>query len=292
MRDGRAPGGKPRPYTGGVRLLALSVLVAGAAVAREPDVPAPKGLFRRLPPAEPGEWLWVFPEEGQTFAEYRESLPVRATPDRPAIYLAPFLARPPADRDLLAGLAAVLGASFGREVRVLPPAPLPAATYVRARRQVSALALAPHLARTLPADALFVLAVTDRDIFVGDLDYAFGWGSMKLRVGVLSTARLGAEDDPALRRRRSLLLALHEAHHLLSLPHCTYYACLMNGALTLEEADRRPGILCPVCRAKVSWNLGSDPTGAVAEAFAQAGLAADARAARAVIDATGFEPSG
>jgi archaemetzincin len=274
-----------------VRPLLVSLLLLAA---REPDVPAPPGLFRPLPPPEPGEWRWVYPEEGQTFAEYRESGPVRATEERRTIYLVPFLTRPP-DPGLLDGIASVLEAGFGREVRTLPPAPLPSGAYVRARRQVSALDLAPHLVAALPADALFALAVTDRDLFVGDLRFAFGWGSQRLRVGVMSTARLAAEADPALRRRRTLCLAAHEALHMISLPHCTFYRCLMNGALTLGEADRRPAALCPVCRAKVCWNLGLDPgerERALARALEAAGLAGDARAALEIADATPSEASG
>jgi archaemetzincin len=269
-----------------VRLLGLGLLLIAA---REPDVAAPEGLFRRLRAPEPGEWLWVFPEEGQTFAEYREADPVRPTAERRTIYLAPFLTRPPRDKELLPRIASVLRAAFGCEVTTLPPAPLPSGSYARDRRQVGALDLAPHLVRTLPADALFLLAVTDRDLSVGKLSYAFGWGSLKLRVGVLSTARLG-EGDPALSRRRVLTLALHESGHLLSLPHCTFYRCLMNGALALEEADARPAALCPVCRAKLCWNLSIGAKAreeALAEAFFAAGMAEDASASLTIAAATG-----
>jgi archaemetzincin len=266
-----------------LRPLGLLLLLLAA---REPDVPDPAGLFRRLPAPEAGEWLWVFPEEGQTFAEYRESEPQRATAERTTIYLAPFLTRPPRDPAMLARLGAVLKASFGRDVALLPPRPLPPGTY--ARRQLQALALAPHLVRAMPKDALFVIAVTDRDLAIGDHPRAFGWGSLAHRVGVLSTARLEPEDP--LFRRRLLTLALHESGHLLSLPHCTFYRCLMNGALTLAEADARPASLCPVCRAKLCWNLGADATArerALAEAFRAEGLEADARLAVTIAEATG-----
>ena len=246
------------------------------------------GLFRRLPAPEAGEWLWVFPEEGQTFAEYRESGPERATAERRTIYLAPFLTRPPRDPELLSRIATVLEASYGREVSLLPPSPLPPGAY--ARRQIQALALAPHLVRTMPPDALFVLAVTDRDLAIGNHPRAFGWGSLTHRVGVLSTARLEAEGDPPLFRRRLLMLALHESGHMLSLPHCTFYRCLMNGALTLVEADSRPAALCPVCRAKLCWNLAADPLArerALADAFRKTGLEADARAALTIAETTG-----
>jgi len=269
-----------------MRLLLLGVLILAA---RDPDVAARKGLDQPLPAPQPGDWLWVYPEEGQTFAEYRECDPVRPTPARRTIYLAPFLTRPLADPELLGRVRALLEASFGTEVRILPRAPLPAGAYVPSRRQVAIQALVPRLVRTLPEDALFLLAVTDRDLFVGDLPHTYGWGSLELRAGVFSTARLGAEGDPPRWRRRALTLALHEAGHLLSLPHCTFFRCLMNGALTLEEADRRPATLCAVCRAKLCWNLGTDPGArdlAVADALLAAGLAGDARAAQRIADAS------
>jgi len=236
-------------------LLALLLLAA----AKQPDVAAPGDLWKRLGPPRTGDWRDIYREEGQTFAEYRRSDPVRGTQKRRTIYLQPLLTRPPKDPRLLEDLRLFLGASFGRQARLLPPRPLPARAYLRERRQVSVARLAPSLLASLPEDALFLLAITDRDIFVGKLGYSFGWGSFTLRIGVMSTYRVGWGKDPKARRRRILSLAAHEAGHLLSMRHCTFYGCLMNGARTLAEADRRPLLLCPVCLAKLCWNLGLDP---------------------------------
>ena len=41
--------------------------------------------------------------------------------------------------------------------------------------------------------------------------------------------------------------------------HCVFYRCLMNGVRTLAETDRRPAVLCPVCRAKLCWSFKLDP---------------------------------
>jgi hypothetical protein len=64
----------------------------------------------------------------------------------------------------------------------------------------------------------------------------------------------------------------------------------MNGALSLEEADARPASLCPVCRAKLCWNLGADPLArerALGEAFRAEGLEADARIAVTIAETKG-----
>ncbi|EDO34257.1 predicted protein, partial [Nematostella vectensis] len=37
----------------------------------------------------------------------------------------------------------------------------------------------------------------------------------------------------------------------ISKKHCVYGACAMNGSNTLEESNRRPAFLCPVCLVKL-----------------------------------------
>jgi archaemetzincin len=272
-----------------VKTLLTGLILLLAAPNKEPDVAVPPGVWKPLPPARPGEWRWRFPEKAQTFAEYKAARPTRPTAMRQKIYLQPFLTRPPADPRDLERIAAVLKGFFAKEVATLPPGPLPPAAYVQSRRQVDVLRLAKAMVRTRPPDALFVLAVTDRDLFAGRLQYTFGWGSLKLRVGVLSTSRLASGADEKRRRRRLVTLATHEAGHMLSLPHCAFFECLMNGARTLAEADARPALLCPVCRTKLCWNLGLDPLlryRGLETAFGGAGLAGEARQARAAADAT------
>ncbi len=50
----------------------------------------------------------------------------------------------------------------------------------------------------------------------------------------------------------------HEVGHILGMEHCVYYECAMNGANSLDEDDKAPLHLCPVCMAKVKWNTGCD----------------------------------
>lgn len=258
-----------------MRIALLSLLVA-AAPAKKPDVPVPD-FWKPLRKPERGEWLYYHPEPGETFAEYKGAGPTRPTAERGTIYLQPWLTRPPADARLLERIATVLRAWFGREVKRLPPGPMPPRAYDARRRQHACFKLAARLVRRLPDDALLVLAVTDRDLSLADFDYALGWGSLEHRVAVMSTYRLGRGET---RLRRTLGLALHEASHALSLRHCVFFPCLMNGAQTPAEADRRPMQLCPVCRAKLVWNLNDERQARyrrLALALREVGLPADAR---------------
>jgi len=268
----------------------LPLLLPGILGApRQPDVEGPTGIFTRLGPPERGDWRTVFPEEGQTFLEYRDSDPTRGTALRTRIYLQPWLIRPADEPDLLAQAARVLTAAFGREVRVLPPHSLPARAWAPDGDRLRVAVLAAALRDGLPDDALFVLGITDRDLELGDLAFAWGWGSFRHRVGVMTTHGLRDTPDAAVRRRRLLGLALHECGHMLSMAHCVFYRCGMNGARTVLEADRRPLLLCPVCRAKLCWNLELDPVErerALARVLAEVGLDEDAAQARNSADAT------
>ena len=48
----------------------------------------------------------------------------------------------------------------------------------------------------------------------------------------------------------------HEIGHIFGLRHCQWLACLMQGSNHLEEADRRPLDLCPVCLRKLQSAVG------------------------------------
>ncbi|MGQ0614777.1 MAG: archaemetzincin [Planctomycetaceae bacterium] len=241
-------------------------------------MPAPGKIWVRLGPAQPEEWLYVFPEQGETFLEYRERGPVRPTPTRRTVYVKPWLTRPLPDPLLLERMRDTLAAFFGARAALLPPSPLPEPAYDHARRQYSVSILIAHLAETLPDDALFLIAVTDRDLRAPGLSHLYGWASLDRRVGVISLARLLDAADPMLFRRRALSLAAHEAGHMLSMAHCIFYRCLMNGCMSLAESDARPFLLCPVCSAKLAWNVGTTPAAhyrAMQQAFETQGLARD-----------------
>jgi archaemetzincin len=67
-------------------------------------------------------------------------------------------------------------------------------------------------------------------------------------------------DTYYLALRRSCKVLVHEVGHLFGLAHCIYYRCAMSGSNSLEESDRRPLRLCPICLKKLQWNRGFDMT--------------------------------
>lgn len=260
----------PALKIGSMRTFLLTILVASAA-----SVPTQREFWPRLPEAKPGQWRYRHLEQPQPLDAYRAADPKRGTSKRKVIYVWPALTRPMREPDRIGKLAELLRAYFGREVRVMEPAALPRKAYDPKRRRFSIRRCIPALVKRLPDDALFLLAITDRDMHLPGTRYTFGWGSMKLRVGMCSTWRVDYGKTDELARARFFGLSLHEATHMLSVPHCTERQCLMNGAMDLRESDTRPLLLCWECRDKVCWNLGLDPLeryDALTNAWRSAGL--------------------
>jgi archaemetzincin len=45
---------------------------------------------------------------------------------------------------------------------------------------------------------------------------------------------------------------------MFGLAHCIFFNCVMNGSNHLDESDRRPMHLCPVCLRKLQFSVGFD----------------------------------
>jgi len=127
------------------------------------------------------------------------------------------------------------------------------------------------LQEILPADAICCVAVTMIDLWPGEgWNYVFGEAYLEHHVGVFSFARYHPsfpEDfnpeakpiSPVLQKLvllRSLKVMVHECVHMLQIPHCIHFHCLMNGANTLEESDAGPLFMCPCCLRKLKHSIG------------------------------------
>jgi archaemetzincin len=223
-------------------------------------------LAAPLQEPEVGDWLAEHPEEGQTFEQYLSTDPVRRGPDLSTLYLG-LLGEFTEPQERLVGLTQeYLGRFFDVPVRVrrVPLADIPG----RARRThpewgdeqvLSTYVLREVLLPDRPADALAYLALTAWDLWPGQgWNFVFGQANLRKRVGVWSIYRNG-EATSRLCLRRTLVTATHETGHMLTLKHCTAFACLMNGSNHQEERDSRPLHPCPVCLRKLLWNLQAEP---------------------------------
>lgn len=247
---------------------------ARSAALRREDLPFPYSrllpLARVMPEPGPSDWLASHPETGQSLRDYQRSGPVRPTAARRVLYILPIGDFTPDQQRILDHTHAYLADCFQVPVRSLDPLPLDGIP-ARARRQafgaeqlLTGYLLQDVLEPRRPDDALAVIGLTATDLWPGQgWNFVFGQASLRDRVGIWSMARFGdpsASDDAfRLCLERTWTTAGHETGHILGMRHCITYQCLMNGSNNLPESDRAPLQLCPVCSAKLNWNVGSNP---------------------------------
>lgn len=217
------------------------------------------GDARPLPAAQPGDWLYHYPEQGQTYEQFLIQSHNLRGPQRSVIYVVPLGALPRAADPVVKATTEFLATYYDTAARLLPVDVMPPRAYDRQRRQYDARKVLDHLAARLPDDALGLVGVTRDDLFIPPVNFVFGLGSFRQRVAVLSIHRYGEDFALEGRRgtvlRRSMTVAAHEFGHVLSMRHCTAFHCLMNGANSLEKADAHPMHLCPVCRRKAEYAI-------------------------------------
>jgi archaemetzincin len=215
-------------------------------------------------------------EAPQTFAEFLAEDPPRPRANARTIAILPIgeyplgfvveydavrLVRSPAPELI----ARFIAAWFGLPTQILPALPdellerMPARA-LDGRRQLDAGALLEWLRPRRPADATCVLALTLEDLYAEDAAWVFGYASVDARVGVHSMLRYdpgfantdvrGADFEATIRARALRVLA-HEVAHMFGLRHCVHYHCLMNPSGGIEDLDRLPLHLCPVCLRKL-----------------------------------------
>jgi len=229
-------------------------------------------LAKELGAPKPGEWLYEHHESGQSFAEYIASELVRRSPEWNTIDICVVGEVTPAQQRIIETTREYLAIFFDSPVKVGKPIPL---SEIPDRAQRKHPATGGHQVLTTyilhevlrpnrPENALASLAFTTTDLWPGKgWNFVFGQASLRDRTGVWSIQRNGdpsqSDESYQLCLKRTLGTASHETAHILSMQHCTKFECCLNGSNHLEEADRKPLHLCPICQQKLCWNLQVDP---------------------------------
>ncbi|KAG5854281.1 archaemetzincin-2 [Anguilla rostrata] len=151
--------------------------------------------------------------------------------------------------------------------------------------QIHAGDLLNFLLKRKPKDAFCIVGITMIDLYPRDSwNFVFGQASLTEGMGVFSFARY---DDNFYSRSykgrlqkgkmrpgdytvftgyytppitstlllRSCKTLTHEIGHIFGIKHCQWLRCVMQGSNHLEESDRRPLHLCPICLRKLQSAL-------------------------------------
>jgi archaemetzincin len=164
------------------------------------------------------------------------------------------------DGEALAAIGERLAEVFHAPVRNLP---LPAAdfAYDAARRQYGSIPVLGALIERCPEDALKLLAVTERDLFIPVLTFVYGHAQLGGRVAVISLARLrqefyGLPPNQHVFLERALKEALHETGHTFGLVHCADRECAMSLSTNIRQIDLKRAAYCAACEAKLRRQRG------------------------------------
>jgi archaemetzincin len=164
-------------------------------------------------------------------------------------------ATPEVERPVLQTVSDRLGVAFGLPVRELALPPIEFA-FDAARRQYASSGVLEMLMRGCPKDAIKLLAVTERDLFIPVLTFVYGHAQLGGRVGAVSLARLrqefyGLPSNHQVLLERVRKEALHEAGHIFGLVHCADRQCAMALATNIGQIDRKRDGFCAACAARL-----------------------------------------
>lgn len=253
-----------------VRSLAIGSL-AGTAIRIKKSLQVLIPRFDPLPEPGPDDWLAEHDEDGQAYDTYLSQHKNLVDEKKNVIYIQPL--GKGIDLPFLETLKKFVHAYYyGLRVKVLRGIPMEKfevdnrISEETGKIQYNATQILKKLEPKLRSDAYCLIAICMEDLYPRDeWNFVFGLASMKNRTGIFSFARyhenwekneenkLSIDDTKLI--MRSLKVMIHEIGHMFGLRHCIYFNCIMNGSNTLEENDKKPIFMCPVCIRKLQHNI-------------------------------------
>lgn len=243
----------------------------------------PSKFFNLITSVQKGEWIYEYPEdEEESYEQFLQASHCRRLHKglQDTIYLLPldFTADQFPLLDLMAYIEAYF---FGATVKLIENSSFDIQAvkkrnngHTKQLQYMSSSIRSQIQKKNLkPKDAYCVIAITLTDLYPQDSwNFCFGEADIENGIAVFSFARY----DPAFPKESTFLqgkatieeqvslfkqscsVCVHELGHLFGHSHCKTWYCLMNGSNSLEESNKQPMHLCPLCVKKLKHTLGFD----------------------------------
>lgn len=155
-------------------------------------------------------------------------------------------------QELLSELADSLKKNLGVIAQVGPGIEVPAGAYNSRRNQYFSTEILRTLKEMGPSGRLYLLGVTELDLYVPTLNYVFGEALPLRNVAVISLHRLreefyGRDADRSILTERMIKEAVHELGHVWGMRHCPDPGCVMFFSNSLEDTDKKSAGFCAKC---------------------------------------------
>jgi len=158
------------------------------------------------------------------------------------------------EAEILEALINRLKESFQCPVEIGEGYSLPPGTYNPDRRQYFSSQILSEVRKAIsPAKRGKVLAVSDVDLYVPQLNFVFGEAELGGHFAIISLTRLrqsfyGLPENRALFLDRTAKEAIHELGHTYGLRHCPHPECVMHFSNSLQDTDRKEASFCQSCQ--------------------------------------------
>jgi archaemetzincin len=164
--------------------------------------------------------------------------------------------------DILGLVRESLNKSFDKPLEILRPVPVPQQAFNPTRRQYHSSTILKLIQKTMGGRFERILAVTDVDLFVPQLNFVFGEADVLNGNAVISLARLrpqfyGLPGHEQLVRDRILKESNHEIGHTYNLSHCENPQCVMFFSNTIQDTDSKLREFCKECAKMLEEHKGA-----------------------------------
>jgi archaemetzincin len=156
------------------------------------------------------------------------------------------------EEEVLTAVEQGLGHAYGFGVQRLSRLAEPDYAYDAQRGQYSSAHVLRQLITLVPVDAVSMLGITQKDLFIPMLSFVLGQAQLGGPAAVISLARLqqefyGLPPDRSLAVARAVKEAVHEVGHTVGLTHCADSGCPMSLSNNVRHVDAKGAELCSSC---------------------------------------------